>query len=209
VTGQYTNNNTVNGAVNPFQTIERRDVGLTLRVKPQISETGNVKLTIYQEVSSVVNSSVGSTSGLITNKRSIESNVLVQDGSIVVLGGLLADEYTNNGAGVPWLSTIPVLGALFRNEARERKKTNLMVFLRPVVLRDSDATEALSTTRYQQMLGAQQGSHTPGTSVLPVSNTMTLPPLSTREPGTSTSPVPSPPSTGPSGAAGSSSATTR
>ena len=209
VTGQYTNNNTVNGAVNPFQTIERRDVGLTLRVKPQISETGNVKLTIYQEVSSVVNSSVGATSGLITNKRSIESNVLVQDGSIVVLGGLLADEYTNNGAGVPWLSTIPVLGALFRNEARERKKTNLMVFLRPVVLRDSDATEALSTTRYQQMLGAQQGSHTPGTSVLPVSNTMTLPPLSTREPGTSTSPVPSPPSTGPSGAAGSSSATTR
>ena len=135
--------------------------------------------------------------------------MLVQDGSIVVLGGLLADEYTNNGAGVPWLSTIPVLGALFRNEARERKKTNLMVFLRPVVLRDSDATEALSTTRYQQMLGAQQGSHTPGTSVLPVSNTMTLPPLSTREPGTSTSPVPSPPSTGPSGAAGSSSATTR
>ena len=89
VTGQYTNNNTVNGAVNPFQTIERRDVGLTLRVKPQISETGNVKLTIYQEVSSVVTSSVGATSGLITNKRSIESNVLVQDGSIVVLGGIL------------------------------------------------------------------------------------------------------------------------
>ena len=181
VTGQYTNNNTVNGAVNPFQTIERRDVGLTLRVKPQISETGNVKLTIYQEVSSVVNSSVGSTSGLITNKRSIESNVLVQDGSIVVLGGLLADEYTNNGAGVPWLSNIPVLGALFRNESRERKKTNLMVFLRPVVLRDNDATEMLSTTRYQQMLGAQQGSHQPATPVLPVPNTMTLPPLPTRD----------------------------
>jgi len=179
VTGQYTNNNTVNGAVNPFQTIERRDVGLTLRVKPQISETGNVKLTIYQEVSSVVNSSIGATSGLITNKRSIESNVLVQDGSIVVLGGLLADEYTNNGAGVPWLSNIPVLGALFRNESRERKKTNLMVFLRPVVLRDGDATEALSSARYQQMLGAQQGSHTPATPVMPVPNTMTLPPLPT------------------------------
>ncbi|MFZ9179655.1 MAG: type II secretion system secretin GspD, partial [Limnohabitans sp.] len=179
VTGQYTNNNTVNGAVNPFQTIERRDVGLTLRVKPQISETGNVKLTIYQEVSSVVNNSVGSTTGLITNKRSIESNVLVQDGSIVVLGGLLADEYANNGAGVPWLSNIPWLGALFRNESRERKKTNLMVFLRPVVLRDGDATEALSTQRYQQMLGAQQGTHQPATPVLPVSNTMTLPPLPT------------------------------
>ncbi len=180
VTGQYTNNNTVNGAVNPFQTIERRDVGLTLRVKPQISETGNVKLTIYQEVSSVVNNSVGSTSGLITNKRSIESNVLVQDGSIVVLGGLLADEYANNGAGVPWLSNVPFLGALFRNESRERKKTNLMVFLRPVVLRDGDATEALSTQRYQQMLGAQQGTLQPATPVLPVPNTMTLPPLPTR-----------------------------
>ncbi len=180
VTGQYTNNNTVNGAVNPFQTIERRDVGLTLRVKPQISETGNVKLTIYQEVSSVVNNSVGSTSGLITNKRSIESNVLVQDGSIVVLGGLLADEYANNGAGVPWLSNVPFLGALFRNESRERKKTNLMVFLRPVVLRDGDATEALSTQRYQQMLGAQQGTLQPATPVLPVSNTMTLPPLPSR-----------------------------
>ena len=189
VTGQYTNNNTVNGAVNPFQTIERRDVGLTLRVKPQISETGNVKLTIYQEVSSVVNSSVGATSGLITNKRSIESNVLVQDGSIVVLGGLLADEYANNGAGVPWLSNIPLLGALFRNESRERKKTNLMVFLRPVVLRDSDATEAMSTMRYQQMLGAQQGTHQPATPVLPVSNTMTLPPLPTRESAGATPPA--------------------
>ena len=187
VTGQYTSNNTVNGAVNPFQTIERRDVGLTLRVKPQISETGNVKLTIYQEVSSVVSSSVGSTTGLITNKRSIESNVLVQDGSIVVLGGLLADEYTGNGAGVPWLSNIPVLGALFRNESRERKKTNLMVFLRPVVLRDSDATETLSTTRYQQMLGAQQDSHTPATPALPVPNTTTLPSLPARDPA---SPVP-------------------
>jgi general secretion pathway protein D len=180
VTGQYTNNNTVSGAVNPFQTIERRDVGLTLRVRPQINETGNVKLTIYQEVSSVVNSSIGSTTGLITNKRSIESNVLVQDGSIVVLGGLLSDEFSGGGAQVPWLGSIPFLGALFRNESRERKKTNLMVFLRPVVLRDGDATEALSSSRYQQMLGTQQGSHSPGTPVMPVPNTMTLPPLPSR-----------------------------
>jgi general secretion pathway protein D len=190
VTGQYATNNTVNGAVNPFQTIERRDVGLTLRVRPQISETGNVKLTIYQEVSSVVNNSVGSSTGLITNKRSIESNVLVQDGSIVVLGGLLADEYTNNGAGVPWLSNIPWLGALFRNESRERKKTNLMVFLRPVVLRDGDSTQAMSTLRYQQMLGAQQAGQQPATPVLPVPNTMTLPPLNLRESADTPSPAP-------------------
>jgi general secretion pathway protein D len=122
---------------------------------------------------------------------------------------LLADEYTNNGAGVPWLSTIPVLGALFRNEARERKKTNLMVFLRPVVLRDSDATEALSTTRYQQMLGAQQGSHVPGTSVLPVPNTMTLPPLPTREPGAGATTPPGTPSTASNGPSGSSPAAAR
>ncbi|MFZ9666550.1 MAG: type II secretion system protein GspD, partial [Limnohabitans sp.] len=156
----------------------------------QISETGNVKLTIYQEVSSVVNNSVGSSTGLITNKRSIESNVLVQDGSIVVLGGLLADEYTNNGAGVPWLSNIPWLGALFRNESRERKKTNLMVFLRPVVLRDGDSTQAMSTLRYQQMLGAQQAGQQPATPVLPVPNTMTLPPLNLRESADTPSPAP-------------------
>jgi general secretion pathway protein D len=139
-----------------------------------------VKLTIYQEVSSVVASSVGATSGLITNKRSIESNVLVQDGSIVVLGGLLADEFTNGGASVPWLSDVPLLGALFRNESRERKKTNLMVFLRPVVLRDVESTDALSSNRYQQMLGTQQSSQSQGSAALPVPNTMTLPPLPAR-----------------------------
>ena len=176
VTGQYTNNNTVNGSVNPFQTIERRDVGLTLKVKPQISETGTVKLTIYQEVSSVDSSSVGATSGLITNKRSIESNVLVEDGAIVVLGGLLSDEYTGNKAQVPGAGDIPFFGALFRNESRARKKTNLMVFLRPVVLRDANATEVLSSGRYQQMMGAQQDAQKAPTGVLPVDNNVTLPP---------------------------------
>ncbi len=175
VTGQYTNNNTVNGSVNPFQTIKRRDVGLTLKVKPQISETGTVKLTIYQEVSSVDSSSVGATSGLITNKRSIESNVLVEDGAIVVLGGLLSDEYSGNKAQVPGAGDIPFLGALFRNESRARKKTNLMVFLRPVVLRDANATEALSSGRYQQMLGVQQDSQKAPTGVLPVENNVALP----------------------------------
>ena len=188
VTGQYTNNNTVNGAVNPFQTIERRDVGLTLKVKPQISETGTVKLTIYQEVSSVDSSSVGATSGLITNKRSIESNVLVEDGAIVVLGGLLSDEYTGNKAQVPGAGDIPFFGALFRNESRARKKTNLMVFLRPVVLRDANATEVLSSGRYQQMLGAQQEAQKAPTGVLPVENNVSLP-----QPGQATPTAPATP----------------
>lgn len=175
VTGQYTANNSSAGAVNPFQTIERRDVGLTLKVKPQISETGTVKLTIYQEVSSVVANSIGSTSGLITNKRSIESNVLVEDGQVVVLGGLLSDEYNGNTDQVPGLGNVPVLGALFRNETRDRKKTNLMVFLRPVVLRDAAATEGLSNERYQEMQGLQRQSHVPPSGPMTVDNDMTLP----------------------------------
>ncbi len=177
VTGQYTANNTNAGAVNPFQTIERKDVGLTLRVKPQISETGTVKLTIYQEVSSVVASSVGSSTGLITNKRSIESNVLVDDGQVVVLGGLLSDEYSGNQDQVPGLGDIPILGNLFRSESRERRKTNLMVFLRPVVLRDALSSDNLSNNRYQNMIDLQRQTHVPTKGPMTVENSMTLPPV--------------------------------
>ncbi len=177
VTGQYTANNTNAGAVNPFQTIERKDVGLTLRVKPQISETGTVKLTIYQEVSSVVANSVGSATGLITNKRSIESNVLVDDGQVVVLGGLLSDEYSANQDQVPGLGDIPILGNLFRSESRERRKTNLMVFLRPVVLRDALSSDNLSNSRYQNMIDLQRQTHVPAKGPMTVENSMTLPPV--------------------------------
>ena len=181
VTGQYSTA-TVSGAVNPFQTIERKDVGLTLRVKPQISENGTVKLTIYQEVSSVVANSIGSTTGLITNKRSIESNVLVEDGQVVVLGGLLSDEYTGENDQVPGLGSVPILGNLFRNENRTRNKTNLMVFLRPVVLRDSLATEGASSERYRQMLDLQRESHLPAIGPMTVENSMTMPALPERKP---------------------------
>ncbi|MDT7928229.1 type II secretion system secretin GspD [Tepidimonas sp.] len=156
VTGQYTANNSNQGAVNPFQTIERKDVGLTLRVKPQINEQGTVKLQIFQEVSSVDSKSLGSATGLITNKRSIESTVLVEDGGIVVLGGLLQDEYGGNQDKVPGLGDVPVLGNLFRSEKRSRKKTNLMVFLRPVVVRDARQSENLTLDRYEWMRGLQQ-----------------------------------------------------
>ncbi len=174
VTGQYTANNTNAGAVNPFQTIERKDVGLTLKVKPQISESGAVKLNIYQEVSSV--NAASSNNGLVTNKRSIESNVLVQDGAVVVLGGLLSDSFESNASQVPGLGDLPVLGALFRSESRNRQKTNLMVFLRPVVLRDEASTSTLSQQRYREMYDSQRGSHQPGTPALPVPNDATLPP---------------------------------
>ena len=176
VTGQYTNNNSSNGAVNPFQTVERKDVGLTLKVKPQISDTGMVKLTIFQEVSSV-DTSKKLTDGLITNKRSIESNILVEDGTVVVLGGLLSDSYQDSRQQVPGLGDIPFFGALFRNETRSRSKTNLMVFLRPVVVRDDTSAEVLSNGRYQFMQGLQKEVGKEPTSVLPIPNDLTLPPL--------------------------------
>jgi general secretion pathway protein D len=176
VTGQFTNtggNN--NGSVNPFQTFERKDVGLTLRVKPQISENGTVKLSIYQEVSNVLASSVNSTTGLITNKRSIESNVLVEDGQIVVLGGLLQDEYSGNTEQVPGLGNVPIIGNLFKNQSRGRKKTNLMVFLRPVVVRDARQTEALAQDRYDMMRGLQQQAQPAPSQVLGINEAPVLP----------------------------------
>lgn len=175
VTGSFTNTGSNNGAVNPFQTIERKDVGLTLRVKPQISEDGTVKMQIFQEVSSVQASSVNSSTGLITNKRSIESNVLVEDGAIVVLGGLLQDEYSGNQEKVPVLGDVPFFGNLFKSEARSRKKTNLMVFLRPVIVRDASSTESLSMDRYDQMRASQQFAQPRSSSIVPINEAPVLP----------------------------------
>ena len=178
VTGSYTNNNAGGGGtVNPFQTVERKDVGLTLRVKPQISENGTVRLAIFQEVSSVLPSSVNSPNGLITTKRSIETNVVVQDGAIVVLGGLLQDEYAGNEDKVPGLGDIPLFGNLFRSETRSRRKSNLMVFLRPVVVRDSDAVDALSMGRYDTIRAGQQAFVPRPSNVLPDLGVPLLPEL--------------------------------
>jgi general secretion pathway protein D len=152
-------------------------VGLTLKVKPQISENGTIKMQVYQEVSNVDPKSVGSKDGLITNKRSIETNVLVEDGTIIVLGGLLQDDTSNSLEKVPGLGDLPVFGNLFKSEARSRKKTNLMVFLRPVVVRDGAATEALSLGRYEQMRMNQQSFQPVPTDTLPVTGSAVLPTL--------------------------------
>ena len=177
VTGQFTSNNSNSGSVNPFQTIERKDVGLTLRVKPQISEDGSVKLQVFQEVSSVDPATVNSPNGPTTNKRSIETNVVVEDGAIVVLGGLLTDEYSGGQEKVPFLGDIPVLGNLFKGEARTRKKSNLMVFLRPVVVRDASSTESLSQDRYDFMRSAQQLGQPIPSLMVPINQAPVLPPL--------------------------------
>jgi general secretion pathway protein D len=196
VTGQFTNTGGTAGAVNPFQTIERKDVGLTLRIKPQISENGTVKMQIFQEVSSVLPSSVGSATGLVTNKRSIESTVLVEDGAIVVLGGLLQDEYGGNQEKVPGFGDIPIFGTLFRSETRSRNKTNLMVFLRPVVVRDAAQVDALSLDRYELMRGKEQAAQPPSSLVVPVNAGPVLPvPLRLQQPAAVPAPVPAPSAT--------------
>ena len=176
VTGQYTHNNSANGAVNPFQTVERKDVGLTLKVKPQISDSGTVKLTVFQEVSSI-DSSKKTTDGLITNKRSIESNIVIADGEVVVLGGLLSDAYEDSNQQVPGLGDLPWIGRLFKSESRSRNKNNLMVFLRPVVVRDDASAQVLSHGRYKDMQQLQTDSAQPALPGLPVPNDLALPPL--------------------------------
>ncbi|SEO50236.1 type II secretion system secretin GspD [Pseudomonas sp. NFACC39-1] len=139
---------------NPFQTVTREEVGLKLNVRPQISEGGTVKLDIYQEVSSVDNRASSAT-GIVTNKRAIDTSILLDDGQIMVLGGLLQDGYSQSNDAVPWLSTIPGIGALFRNERRQITKTNLMVFLRPYIIRDTAAGRGITLNRYDFMRRAQ------------------------------------------------------
>lgn len=152
VTGQYTSNNNAIGSVNPFQTIERQDVGISLRVKPQINENGTVKLAVVQEVSDLLSNS---DKGPTTSKRLIETNILVEDGGIIVLGGLLEDRYLASQQKVPLLGDIPVVGNAFRSEQRSRSKVNLMVFLRPTVLYDASGSDALALERYDLMRASQ------------------------------------------------------
>ena len=191
VTGSYANTGGSGGAVNPFTTVERKDVGLMLRVRPQINENGTVKLTMYQEVSKVAESTLSNANGPSTSKRSIESTVLVDDGSVIVIGGLLEDSYALGQDKVPVMGDLPVVGGLFRNEKRTRQKTNLMVFLRPMVIRDSATSDALMVDRYEAIRALQQSTQpAPSTMMSGVSEAPVLPPLPTpASPASPTAPV--------------------
>ena len=171
VTGSYTTTGT--STTSPFQTIERKDVGLTLRIRPQIGKNGAIRMTILQESSSVASTS--SSSGPTTNKRSIESTVVVNDGKIIVLGGLIEDSYTAEANQVPWLGGVPYIGALFRSLSRTRKKTNLVVFLRPLVMRDEAASDELSLDRYDQIRARQRALPRDPNKVLPDNDMPQLP----------------------------------
>lgn len=167
ITGSFANAGATGGSVNPFQTIERRDVGTTLRVRPQIAEGGTVRMQIFQEVSSVQDASLAA--GLITNKRAIESNVLVDDGQLVVLGGLIEERLEGSVGMVPGLGKLPYIGNLFRYDNRKRVKTNLMVFLRPVVLRNPDASQRVTADRYDYIRLMQGDSRVAPSQLMPES----------------------------------------
>jgi general secretion pathway protein D len=176
ITGQYAQTGSATTAT-PFQTIERQDVGLTLSIKPQITEDGTVKLEIYQEVSSVDPQSINNAAGLITNKRSLESTILVDNGQTVVLGGLIQDSVTLGKSKVPILGSLPVLGYLFQSETRQHSKTDLMVFLRPHILRTDVAANDLTQERYDYIRGEQKNSKLPSNVFLPDMPPPQMPPL--------------------------------
>lgn len=180
ITGQFTTPASGGSAgVNPFQTIERRDIGLSLRVRPQISEGGTVKMAIYQETSNIQEST---TSGLITSKRSIDTNVLVDNGQIIVLGGLIEDTLSDTVEKIPLLGDIPVVGYLFRYQTKKRGKTNLMVFLRPTVIRTDLESVAVAGDRYDYIQGAQISTQAEKNIFLPKSDSPRLPTLQDGKP---------------------------
>ncbi|WP_425462745.1 type II secretion system secretin GspD [Methylibium rhizosphaerae] len=201
VTGQFTSTGT--GTTSPFQTIERQDVGITLRIKPQIGESGTVRMQIFQESSQVEDQVAPGTSnaGPSTSKRSIESNVVVDDGQIIVLGGLIEDSLRDVRSKVPLLGDIPVLGALFRSESRTKERRNLMVFLRPVVMRDQAAANKLTLDRYDVIRAQQQANQPEHRLLLPINEAPVLPPLQTPAPAQPAAKQEPPPPIAPSASA--------
>ena len=147
VTGSYAQTG-ITGTVNPFTTVDRKDIGLILRIRPQISEGGLVKMQIYEESSALDATTLNNINGPSYTKRSVDSSVLVHDGQLIVLGGLLSDNYSDSMEKTPWLAEIPYLGVLFRYESKARVKDNLMLFLRPYVIRTAEQSDALTNDRY-------------------------------------------------------------
>jgi len=164
VTGQ---NSTQGGISNPFQTIERKDIGLTLRVTPQISEGDTIRLDIYQEVSSIAPGTANGASDLITNKRSIKTVVLANNEQIIVLGGLIRDDVSESVQKVPCIGSIPLIGEPFRYTDQQQRKTNLMVFLRPHIINSTQDIKAITQEKYMQIKGLYEDAQGGGTILFP------------------------------------------
>jgi len=175
VTGSFSNTGG-SGAINPFQTVQRQQVGVKLAITPQINEGNSMLLNISQEISSIASSSSGAVD-LVTNQRIVETTVIVDDGQILVLGGLLEDVLRESVQSVPVLGKIPLLGNLFRSRKTEKVKTNLMIFIRPTILRDSAQTAFETNQKYNMIRDVQRGAEDRGVQLMPGESRPMLPPL--------------------------------
>jgi len=165
VTGQ---NSTAGGTANPFQTIERKDIGLTLKVKPQISEGDTVRLEIFQEVSSIsTDATLTGASDLITNKRSVKTVALAKDNQMLVLGGLMREDSSGTVSRVPCIGFIPIIGEPFKDTDNIRRKTNLMVFLRPRIIRTDADIKDVTNEKYSAIKGLYEEPFDEGTIIFP------------------------------------------
>ena len=173
LSGSFSNTGSTGGAVNPFQTIQREQVGVKLTITPQINRGDSLLLKISQEVSSIASSSAGA-ADLITNERTIETTVIIEDGGILVLGGLIEDTLRENDQRVPILGSIPILGNLFRSRTTDLVKTNLMVFIRAKILRDSSQTAMETNAKYNLIRNSQQGGRV---ELMPSARRPILPPI--------------------------------
>jgi general secretion pathway protein D len=192
VTGQYTSSTaSVNGTTSPFETIQREEVGTILKVTPHISEGDTIQLKIEQEDSSP-GAKLQDSADISTNKRSIKTTILIEDGGIIVLGGLMQDTVTESEDRIPVLGAIPLLGNLFKSRSGSRQKSNLLVFLRPKILRDQVATEATSAGKYNEIRDEERTLHKGKITLLPGEKQPSIPPM----PPSNVRPAPLPPPNG-------------
>jgi general secretion pathway protein D len=185
ITGSFTQ--TGSDATNPFQTIEREEVGNILKITPQISEGETVILKIEQEASSLAPTPAGSVD-LVTNKRTITTNVLVEDGGIIVLGGLIRDEMLDSEQRVPFLGAIPLIGELFKVRNTQKRKTNFMVFIRPKILRDGVQTAVETNSKYNYLRDQQLKLHGGKAPLLPFEKGPALPLIDATSPAATPAP---------------------
>jgi general secretion pathway protein D len=186
VTGSFSNTGGTAGAINPFQTINREQIGVMLSVTPQINDGDSMMLTISQEISNIAQSATNAVD-LITNQRTIDTTVIVDDGEILVLGGLIQDTLLESDQFVPILGKIPLIGNLFRSRKTEKKKTNLMIFIRAEIMRDSIDTAFQTNAKYNMILDVQKNRESDAINLMPGTPRPMIPPLPDSQPRPTTS----------------------
>ena len=192
ITGSFSQTTAaVNGTTSPFETIQREEVGTILKVTPHISEGDTIQLKVEQEDSSP-GAKLANSADISTNKRSIKTTILIEDGGIIVLGGLMQDTVTEAEDRIPVLGAIPLLGNLFKSRSGSRQKSNLLVFLRPKILRDQPATEAVSTEKYNEIRKEEHDLHKGKIWLLPGEKQPTVPAYPPNSGGTTIAPAPQP-----------------